>query len=319
MLASTRSPNSVRTISGKGAVFIEARVTEVTHHKGRIYVRSFTQLTFYTTESLGGLRNKRSTYTCRKERFLEGHRHPAAFTNSLPRTVRIPPHSEPRHPTRRAQKPAKRLPGPPALPHDLAHAVRRALPDDLPAHRQLLRRPTWPGPTGSPGLHRAHATTGQRHVRGPGHRHHRHHLPNPRPGRRPARPAPRRPGNRHWRRPCADAMPVGLATAKRNPGPARSRTGPAPGDSRILGTLAAVGLDRRHGLLQLRRLPSQRRYPPARLHDDHHQPAQHSAGSAVHLCLRLGPARRRLGHHHRIQRRRPDHVSHLTQTGLAAL
>src|SRR5690554_1238850 len=71
MLASTRSPNSVRTISGKGAVFIEARVTEVTHHKGRIYVRSFTQLTFYTTESLGGLRNKRSTYMCRKERFLE--------------------------------------------------------------------------------------------------------------------------------------------------------------------------------------------------------------------------------------------------------
>ena len=62
MLASTRSSNSVRTISGKGAVFIEARVTEVTHHKGRIYVRSFTQLTFYTTESLGGLRNKRSTY-----------------------------------------------------------------------------------------------------------------------------------------------------------------------------------------------------------------------------------------------------------------
>jgi len=36
----------------------------VTHHKGRIYVRSFTQLTFYTTESLGGLRNKRSTYMC---------------------------------------------------------------------------------------------------------------------------------------------------------------------------------------------------------------------------------------------------------------
>ena len=71
MLASTRSSNSVRTISGKGAVFIEARVTEVTHHKGRIYVRSFTQLTFYTTESLGGLRNKRSTYMCRKERFLE--------------------------------------------------------------------------------------------------------------------------------------------------------------------------------------------------------------------------------------------------------
>ena len=63
MLASTRSSNSVRTISGKGAVFIEARVTGVTHHKGRIYVRSFTQLTFYTTESLGGLRNKRSTYT----------------------------------------------------------------------------------------------------------------------------------------------------------------------------------------------------------------------------------------------------------------
>lgn len=71
MLASTRSSNSVRTISGKGAVFIEARVTEVTHHKGRIYVRSFTQLTFYTTESLGGLRNKRSTYMCRKERVLE--------------------------------------------------------------------------------------------------------------------------------------------------------------------------------------------------------------------------------------------------------
>src|SRR5690554_2428259 len=69
MLASTRSPNSVRTISGKGAVFIEARVTEVTHHKGRIYVRSFTQLTFYTTESLGGLRNKRSTYMCRRSGF----------------------------------------------------------------------------------------------------------------------------------------------------------------------------------------------------------------------------------------------------------
>src|SRR5690554_1206261 len=70
MLASTRSPNSVRTISGKGAVFIEARVTEVTHHKGLIYVRSFTQLTFYTTESLGGLRNKRSTYTY-SQRVLE--------------------------------------------------------------------------------------------------------------------------------------------------------------------------------------------------------------------------------------------------------
>ena len=71
MLASTRSPNSVRTISGKGAVFIEARVTEVTHHKGRIYVRSFTQLTFYTTESLGGLRNKRSTYMY-SQRFSKG-------------------------------------------------------------------------------------------------------------------------------------------------------------------------------------------------------------------------------------------------------
>ena len=71
MLASTRSSNSVRTISGKGAVFIEARVTEVTHHKGRIYVRSFTQLTFYTTESLGGLRNKRSTYMCRRSVFWE--------------------------------------------------------------------------------------------------------------------------------------------------------------------------------------------------------------------------------------------------------
>src|SRR5690554_1904014 len=62
MLTSTRSTDSVGTISGKGAVFIEARVTKEAHHKGRIYVRSFTQLTFYT-ESLGGLRNKRSTYT----------------------------------------------------------------------------------------------------------------------------------------------------------------------------------------------------------------------------------------------------------------
>lgn len=81
MLASTRSSNSVRTISGKGAVFIEARVTEVTHHKGRIYVRSFTQLTFYTTESLGGLRNKRSTYMCRKKRFLEGSPQPGQATS----------------------------------------------------------------------------------------------------------------------------------------------------------------------------------------------------------------------------------------------
>src|SRR5690554_7924527 len=119
-----------------------------------------------TTERPQSVIAGRTPQGCRRSVFWKAIPSPLHAPKARP--VRIPPHSEPRHPTRRAQKPAKRLPGPPALPHDLAHAVRRALPDDLPAHRQLLRRPTWPGPTGSPGLHRAHATTGQRHVRGSG-------------------------------------------------------------------------------------------------------------------------------------------------------
>src|SRR5690554_4648604 len=63
----------------------------------------------------------------------------------IARPDRIAPNFKPKAPrTHRAKRHAKRLPGPPALPHDLAYAVRRPLPDDLSAHRQRLRRPTRP-------------------------------------------------------------------------------------------------------------------------------------------------------------------------------